>query len=137
MGVKGLLPAHLNQEKWDGCEWCCDDILFDSEDMSLELFHPLRDDNPQVVHPNYCPMCGRPLTGEAWAELEGKVAVETHPAVKGRWIEKRGPKFFEDKNFKLRGEYGVIGYTCSVCGRFEKEKEPFCNCGADMKEANE
>lgn len=66
-------PAHIAREKWDGCEWCCDEILFDSEAMSLELLHPLRDDNPQTVNPNYCPMCGRPLTEEAWAELERRV----------------------------------------------------------------
>ena len=66
-------PAHIDREKWDGCEWCCDEILFDSEAMSLELLHPLRDDNPQTVNPNYCPMCGRPLTEEAWAELERRV----------------------------------------------------------------
>lgn len=66
-------PAHIDREKWDGCEWCCDEILFDSEAMSLELFHPLRDDNPQTVNPNYCPMCGRPLTEEAWAELDRRV----------------------------------------------------------------
>ena len=72
MEVKGL-PAHLNRENWDGCEWCCNEVMFDSGDMSLELFHPLRDDNPRVVYPNYCPMCGRPLNEKAWAELERRV----------------------------------------------------------------
>ena len=33
-------------------------------------------------------------------------------------------------------EYGGIptkGYVCSECGRTEANKEPYCNCGADMR----
>lgn len=29
----------------------------------------------------------------------------------------------------------VIGYKCSVCGRKEISKEPYCNCGAKMDNA--
>lgn len=39
----------------------------------------------------------------------------------------------------LRDNFGEItpvkilsGYTCSICGRTEKEKEPYCHCGAKM-----
>lgn len=28
----------------------------------------------------------------------------------------------------------IEGYECSECGRFEEEKEPYCNCGCKMKE---
>ena len=28
----------------------------------------------------------------------------------------------------------VDGYECSKCGRFETEKEPYCNCGCKMTE---
>ena len=28
----------------------------------------------------------------------------------------------------------VDGYECSECGRFEREKEPYCNCGCKMME---
>ena len=28
----------------------------------------------------------------------------------------------------------VDGYECSECGRFEEEKEPYCNCGCKMTE---
>lgn len=28
----------------------------------------------------------------------------------------------------------VEGYECSACGRFENEKEPYCNCGCKMTE---
>lgn len=27
----------------------------------------------------------------------------------------------------------LAGWRCSECGRMEQEKEPFCNCGADMR----
>lgn len=27
---------------------------------------------------------------------------------------------------------GLVGYKCSVCGRYEGKKEPYCNCGAKM-----
>lgn len=28
-------------------------------------------------------------------------------------------------------------YVCSVCGRTEMKKEPFCHCGADMREVQD
>lgn len=27
---------------------------------------------------------------------------------------------------------GLVGYKCSLCGRYEGKKEPYCNCGAKM-----
>ena len=27
---------------------------------------------------------------------------------------------------------GFVGYKCSLCGRYEGKKEPYCNCGAKM-----
>lgn len=53
---------NLQDEQSKGCEWCCDEILLDGEDMELELQHPL-EDAPRMVYPNFCPMCGRPLKG--------------------------------------------------------------------------
>lgn len=26
----------------------------------------------------------------------------------------------------------AVGYRCSICGRFEMQKESYCNCGAKM-----
>ena len=28
---------------------------------------------------------------------------------------------------------GLVGYKCSLCGRHEMKKEPYCNCGAKME----
>lgn len=32
------------------------------------------------------------------------------------------------------GDWIATQYQCSLCGRKEYRKEPFCNCGADMRE---
>lgn len=47
-------------ERKKGCEWCCDEIVFDGEDMELELLHPLKNES-RMVYPRFCPMCGRKL----------------------------------------------------------------------------
>ena len=31
----------------------------------------------------------------------------------------------------------LVGYRCSVCNRPEFHKEPYCNCGAKMKEGTD
>ena len=46
-------PAHIDREKWEPCKWCEISWL--------------------VMGEKYCPSCGRPLTDEAWAELERRV----------------------------------------------------------------
>lgn len=46
-------PAHIDREKWVPCMWC-----------AL---------NGQFGLNNYCSNCGRPLTEQAWAELERRV----------------------------------------------------------------
>lgn len=45
--------AHIDREKWEPCMWC-----------AL---------NGQFGLNNHCSACGRPLTDEAWAELERRV----------------------------------------------------------------
>ena len=62
-------------------------------------------------------------------------AVYTPPAdvaliVHGRWIEVG----FEAQDVfgKLPPVKVVRGYRCNVCNRFEREKEPYCHCGAKM-----
>lgn len=52
-------PAKLDRIWWEGCEWCtgfCPEVTGDP-------------------HWNYkfCPMCSRPLTEEAWEELERRI----------------------------------------------------------------
>lgn len=63
----GLEALQECNERRRGCEWCCDEAMFDKEDMELELQHPLENE-PRMVYPNFCPMCGRKL--EHWEDGE-------------------------------------------------------------------
>ena len=53
MEVYAYQTAHIDREKWEPCMWC----------TLNRQFHENR----------YCQACGRPLTEEAWAELERSV----------------------------------------------------------------
>lgn len=46
----------------------------------------------------------------------------------GEWIE----EFAKSTINRLTGEDSTIVYRCSRCGRYESQKEPYCNCGAKM-----
>ena len=51
---------YFDENKYDGCEYCYDEIPFDREDMECKIQHPI-EDREDIIHPNYCPKCGRPL----------------------------------------------------------------------------
>ena len=53
--VNGI-ARKIDREKWEPCMWC---VL-----------------NGQFGLNNYCSSCGRPLTDEAWAELERRACGE-------------------------------------------------------------
>ena len=57
-------------------------------------------------------------------------AADVRPVVLGKWIEHYEP--YSTGEEMLEAQYG---YECSICGRWEYEKEPFCNCGAMMEES--
>lgn len=52
--------------------------------------------------------------------------VDAVEVVHGRWIP------IIDEPTPLRKMPMLSGYKCSVCGRYEEEEEPYCNCGAKM-----
>ena len=80
------------------------------------------------------PMNSDYLTGyiSALSVIEGEIAeqptADVAPVRHGRWI-KTANTWTHDYN-----EYGKPIYYCSLCGRYEKLKEPYCNCGAKMDE---
>ena len=51
-------PVHIDREKWEPC-LNCQDI----EKLAKHI----------KCWPSYCPACGRPLTDQAWAELEKRL----------------------------------------------------------------
>ena len=50
-------------------------------------------------------------------------AADVAPVRHGRWITKQEKDTFAGY---------LYSYECSECGRVEKCKEPYCNCGAKM-----
>lgn len=55
MGASALRaqPAKLDRSRWEGCEYC--------------------KDIPKSILEGFCYACGRPLTEEAWEELERRI----------------------------------------------------------------
>lgn len=51
---------------------------------------------------------------------------------RGRWIP-HYETFDADTAVGILGGNYQTGWQCSVCGRYEPGKEPYCNCGADMR----
>lgn len=56
-------------------------------------------------------------------ELNQVPTVDVAEVVHGQWVEEY--VYASDPHDRLR-------YKCSVCGRTEEDKEPYCNCGAKM-----
>lgn len=65
---------------------------------------------------------------EAIRELDNIPAADVCPMVHGHWVPAANT-WTHDLNEASRRIF-----RCSVCGRYENTKEPFCNCGAVMDE---
>lgn len=52
-------PVKLDRSRWEECSCCCKNLITSKIWIS---------DGKQ-----YCPYCGKPLTEQAWAELERKI----------------------------------------------------------------
>lgn len=69
-------PAHIDRENWGPCAKCrscasCIDSCESAKDPDCMCFSCRGYGNHRPR--NFCPHCGRPLTDEAWAELERRV----------------------------------------------------------------
>lgn len=70
-------PAHIDREAWEPCGACKDGNV----KINIPEFHAMAICNQHMDHEaftltlqtRFCPVCGRPLTPEAWAELEKRV----------------------------------------------------------------
>lgn len=56
--------------------------------------------------------------------------IEARPVVRGEWVEY--DCFCCNSDGEPVVKTGSI-FACSVCGREEQYREPFCHCGADMR----
>lgn len=61
-------PAHIDRSKWEFCLWC-KDLQYLPHEMCAGIKMP----GGSEIGASFCPSCGRPLTEEAWAELERRV----------------------------------------------------------------
>lgn len=80
-------PARIGREKWEPCEWCGsigekpDNWVCTLED---DNGHTVTNNHMVVCAPvNYCPVCGRPLTPEAWEEMEKRLMLLPEPPKEG------------------------------------------------------
>ena len=88
-------PIQIDREVWEPCEYCCDtqnrksykierypgacdfETLLDGPDeITINAYNhdtPVTEEICFSFPVSYCPKCGRPLTPEAWAELEKRL----------------------------------------------------------------
>lgn len=74
--------AHVkfDRSRWDGCDYCkisCGNCVYSNLDITKEPCKSCKmelGDSFTIGHAGiYCRECGRPLTEEAWTELERRV----------------------------------------------------------------
>ena len=67
-------PVHIDREAWEPCQKCktcasCTDSIGDPNELPCSQCEQYSNYMPR----NFCPNCGRPLTEEAWDELEKRL----------------------------------------------------------------
>lgn len=58
--------------------------------------------------------------------ISSRPAADVTPVVHGKWVG----QVIEVSD--LDGDWLAMKYHCSLCGRVEYRKEPYCHCGAKM-----
>ena len=79
-------PAHIDRSKWEPCAVCenktcriCINAGVVSYGDPCCECDATASGGSYYEHSNFCPHCGRPLTEEAWAELERRVRMPEPP----------------------------------------------------------
>ncbi len=80
MGISALraqqTPAKLDRSRWEGCTHCENRCCCTCKySIASEAEYPCKECGAEERYDpqNFCPNCGRPLTEEAWAELERRI----------------------------------------------------------------
>lgn len=79
-------PVNLDRSRWEGCRFCESKIFVKRHQYLRPVIAPLTPEQELMdkladltgtvyveIKNKFCPMCGRPLTEEVWAELESRV----------------------------------------------------------------
>ena len=61
-------PFHIDRSKWEYC-LTCRDLRY----LPYEVCAGIKMLGGSEIGASFCPSCGRPLTEEAWAELERRL----------------------------------------------------------------
>lgn len=75
-------PVKLDRSLWKGCSECT--ASYNREDWKSGVVHEFRIDEDSLfffdsqrgwegIKIKFCPVCGKPLTAQAWAELEQRI----------------------------------------------------------------
>ena len=80
--LRAYPPAHIDREAWEPCEVCGEKDPFGNPKFShhfvvdeSSLYFCDSDFGWEGEKIKFCPFCSRPLTEEAWAELEKRMGV--------------------------------------------------------------
>lgn len=79
----GESPAHIDRSKWEPCEFCGEFDTANNKMIPKNSKYAFYSgfwtcaqegfDEQETEDVRYCPKCGRPLTEEAWIELEKRL----------------------------------------------------------------
>lgn len=62
-------PAHIDWDAWEGCDFCQKEL----DDYPYVAARGDFSESDTCYKPSYCPICGKPITPEAQAELEKRL----------------------------------------------------------------
>ena len=63
-----------DREAWEPCKACSSE--YSQKIVAVvERYHGCLTETIKTIKVSYCPVCGRPLTEEAWAELEKRMGL--------------------------------------------------------------
>lgn len=82
-------PAKLDRSRWEGCEYCKETV-------------------PKWYLWKFCPDCGKPLTEEAWAELERRIGGNDETSTPTITPPPNDPMTLEELRRIFDGEEGPI-----------------------------
>lgn len=78
--IEAFKPAKLDRSRWEGCKYCeTGSNDFDIREICVNVGNYINCEDFDCIgcqyfqSSEYCRRCGKPLTKEAWAELERKI----------------------------------------------------------------